>query len=181
MELQSMKKVICSVVFLLTIFASCQDLGESLLPDCDPPGQIDPTIVMGESIARIRIGDTRCDVVRKLGLPTRTLDADLHGQMYLYEVLPLRYTTVTISDDPSFGLGVIGVHVEGTFAGVTSDGIGIRSEREFVVSRLGVPDTTFGQSPLIYDDYYFATTEFEFTYENLRVKRITMTTPRRFF
>jgi hypothetical protein len=173
----SMKILNPVVVFLLLIFLGCQDLGEpeSSAPlDCNPPAHIDPRIVVGESIARLRIGDTRCDVVRKVGEPTRILDGDMNGEIYVYENAPLSYTLVFISDDPSLGLGVNGVQIAGDFGGLTHDGIGIKSERSFVVERLGMPDTTDGGPPLLYDSYFFTANTFVFAYENQRILRISM-------
>jgi hypothetical protein len=125
-------------------------------------------------------GDTRCDVIRKIGQLIDILPGDMRGEIYVYANAPLKYTLVTISDDRFFGLGVIGVEIAGAYGGVTHDGIGIKSERSVVIDRLGMPDTTTGQPPI--DDHYsFPTCSFLFTYENQRVFRITMGTRRRFF
>lgn len=169
-----MKRNTSFVMFLLMVCVGCEDLGEPWSADCDPPAEIDATIVIGESIARVRIGDTRCDVIRKVGQPTRMLDGDMRGEIYVYENAPLKYTLVFISDDSSLGLGVIEVRIAGDYRGVTHDGIGIQSERSFAIERLGMPDTTEGTPPLIYDSYKFTRNRFLLAYENQRILRISM-------
>lgn len=164
---------IFSVLILLFVsgFIACEDSGLPLEPDL--------TIVFSESIARVRIGDKRADVVEKLGQPNRIVDGDFEGVIYYYTEGKQAFTFVGISDDPGLGLGVIGMSIEVPYQGRSKDSIGIGSERNFVISKLGVPDTTVGEPPA-HDTYFYEKNTFEIAYENQHVLRISMDKPKRF-
>ena len=134
-------------------------------------------IIPGQSIEGIRIGEDSLTVIKKLGPPTYYMPADLNGYRFVYTEGNLKYTEVAISRDRSTGLGVIGVHAEMPYNGTTKEGISLASERDFVVSKIGQPDTT---EAISYDIYYYQRNDFLFVYEDQRVLRITMSNPPRF-
>lgn len=149
---------------------ACQDIGNPDAPDA--------TIVFGESIAQVHIGDTSADVIRKLGHPDRIVDGDFNGVVYHYTEGALARMFVGVSLDSALGLGVVGVNVEAPYRGRTLDGIGIDSGRESVLLKIGKPDTAYGEGYVRYDDYYFARTTFTMEYLNQKVRRISMSIPR---
>ncbi|MEI7905779.1 MAG: hypothetical protein WCI84_00330 [Bacteroidota bacterium] len=157
------------VTVFIFLFTSCQ---HTTTPE--PQSQI----VLGDNIEGVQIGDDSSTVVRKLGKPSYIGDGDMNGYIFQYTEGRLAYTFVTISKDPLFGLGTISVSLEGPYAGKTKDGIKIKCEREFVLGKIGVPDTSFAGSPLTYDIYYFNKNGFTFTYENQIVHRIIMSKPK---
>jgi hypothetical protein len=136
------------------------------------------SIIFGKSIEGIEIGDDSITVIRKLGQPTQILDGDFNGYILVYAEGILNYTNVFISNDLTLGLGVIVVSIDGPFQGRSKDSIGIGSERYFVISKIGTPDTTQGEPPVIDDIYNFKINSFSINYENERIHRISMSTPR---
>ncbi|MFH1213852.1 MAG: T9SS type A sorting domain-containing protein [Candidatus Neomarinimicrobiota bacterium] len=135
-------------------------------------------ILWGQSIEHIEIGFDSLSVIKELGPPSYILDGDFNGYILCYDVGRLKYTFVTISKDPYFGLGVISVVVEGPYPGTTIEGVGINSERDFVINAIGNPDTTKNEGdPLFYDVYYYAKNRFVNNYEYNLIKRIVMNPP----
>lgn len=157
------------------VFFGCE---QSNTPQENEP---DPTIVFGESIAKVQIGDDSSTVVKKLRKPTSYGDyggyGDFKGYTFDYTTGVLSNTTLRISLDPGLGLGVFSMIIDGPYQGKSKEGIGINSERDFVISKLGQPDIT--QNGTTTDDtYYFVKNTFIISYDKNRVVRIYMISPR---
>ena len=135
--------------------------------------------IFGKSIEGVEIGDDSITVIQKLGKPTRIEDGDFNGYIFYYVEGRLANTFVAVSNDRALSLGVIGISVEGPYQGKSKDSIGIGSDRDFVISKLGVPDTTVGETP-IYDTYFYGKNIFEITYENQHALRIGMGESKRY-
>ena len=163
------------LVLIVTVF----DCGKNKNPinsrSSEVPEVDDSRIVFGQGIDGIKIGDDDNTVVAKLGQPTRIFKGDFTGIVYCYEHDTSAFTYVGISDDPALGLGVIGVTVEVRYRGKSKDGIGIGSERDFVIGKIGKPDATFAKN-LLQDSYFYDRNTFAVIYENHRVLAISMAT-----
>jgi hypothetical protein len=166
----TMLKLVTGIV--LTTPFGCEDIGA--------PAEPDLTIVFGESIATVRVGDSESDVVRKLGRPTYTTDGDFDGVLYYYTEGRLANLWVAISYDPGLRLGVLFVEAERPYAGLTKDGVGINSDRGFVLSKVGNPDTTHAFGMTITDVYDYPDNQFFVVYQNEHVLRIKMGGPERY-
>ena len=105
---------------------------------------------------------------------------DFNGYIFRYDEGRLKHTDVFVSNDSVLGLGVIGVNIEGIYDGRSKDGIGIGSERDFVISKIRMPDTTQGVSSSIDDSYYYEKNRFGIHYENYQAFRISLATPKRY-
>jgi hypothetical protein len=154
-------------MFIFLMAGGCNNTNE---PNESSP---DPTIVFGESIAQVQIGDDSSLVVRKLGKPTGIGHPDFKGVILDYTEGIFSKTSVVVSHDPGSGLGVIAMSIDSPYTGKSKEGIGINSERDFVISKLGLPDTTTG-----YDIYYYPKNTFIITYAKQRIVKISMSNPR---
>ncbi len=134
-------------------------------------------IILGQSIEGVEIGDDSLTVINKLGEPDYVGEGDFDGYIFYYTKGSLSDTYVFISKDRALGLGVIGVHVEGTYRGKTKHGITVNSGRDFVINVLGTPSKTQENFPIVYDDYYYSKNIFGFEYYDKQVFLIFMTTP----
>lgn len=135
-------------------------------------------IIFGKSMEGIEIGNDSITVIQKLGKPSAIGIGDFKGYILEYTEGRLNYMSIIISNDNLLGLGVINVNVESPYQGKSKDSIGIDSDRNFVINRIGIPDTTYEEAPFIYDIYYYEKNSFHVTYKNYRVYRISMNKPR---
>ena len=164
------------IIFICSIFLAiyaCKNIPTQSNENTDTS-----RIVFGKSIEGVFIGDDSLTVIKKLGQPTYIQDGDFNGYIFNYTEGKLNFTYLFVSNDPALGLGVIGITVEGSYQGKSKDSIGIGSERNFVQSKIGMPDTTEGEYPLIEDIYNYEKNSFGINYENYRILRISMGKPR---
>jgi hypothetical protein len=159
---------------VIAIFSlNCTNAKSPMESELEPP-----TIILGESISGVSIGDDSLSVIAKLGRPTSIAVGDFRGYILAYEKGEYALTYVIISNDPALGLGVRSIIVESPYKGVTEDGIGIGSELSFVISKIGKPNKTSEETPIL-DTYYYQKNNFCFSYDNGRVFKIIMMFPRR--
>jgi hypothetical protein len=102
----------------------------------------DARIVLGENIEGVDFGDSKEEVIQKLGEPDYTQPADLAGERFSYNTDGNIALEFTVSTDPAIGLGVIGMQAYPAYDGKTADGIGTGSSRSEVIEVLGQPDET---------------------------------------
>lgn len=165
-------KALSLLLAIIPFLNSCND--NVIKPKEDSKSKI----IIGESIESVKIGDDSLTVINKLGTPTRILDGDFNGFIYAYEEGDLKYTFVFISNDASLSLGVISISVESPYQKKTEDGIGIDSKRDYVLQNIGLPDTTKGEEPNLFDEYYYQTNTFVMQYFEDKIIRITMGLPK---
>jgi hypothetical protein len=165
-----MLKLVTGIILIAPV--GCDDIGA--------PAEPDLTIVFGESIATVRVGDSESDVVRKLGPPTYTTDGDFDGVLYYYTEGRLANLWVAISYDPALRLGVLFVDAVAPYPGRTKEGVGINSERGFVLSKVGKPDATNVYGITMNDVYHYPENKFNLYYQNEHLLRISMGVPNRY-
>jgi hypothetical protein len=167
--------VIIFLCFIFFVLFSCKDIPNQPIENTDTS-----KIIFGKSIEGVFIGDDSLTVIQKLGQPTAIQDGDFNGYIFHYtEGKPkLANIYVFVSKDPNLGLGVIVITIESPYQGKSKDSIGIGSERNFVISKIGLPDTTQGEFPSIDDIYNYERNSFGINYANYLIHRISMGKPR---
>jgi hypothetical protein len=165
-------KTACLIV-ATTFFLNCTNAESPI--ESEPES---PRIILGESIEGVSIGDDSLSVIARLGRPTTILEGDFNGHIFVYDKGKHALTYVSISREPALGFGVISVRVEPPYQGITKDGIGIGSEHNFVISKIGQPDK-ISEGASIVDKYFYQKNNFGFVYYNERVHSIIMIIPYR--
>lgn len=152
--------------FVCLVLAGCSLLGLD-----GPEGRI----VFGESIDGVHIGDSRKEVVQKLGEPDNILLGDFPGKGFIYKEGKHAGMSVTIYTEK----GVKAVGIGSPYTGRTSDGIGIGSNREEVHQLVGPPDETHdnitGAVEMV-DTYHYDDTFFVVSYIENKIVEIMMGT-----
>ena len=153
--------LVATILVLSINWTGCSLLGE------DEPSA---PIVLGESIEGVKLGDSEEEVIAKLGEPDQEMYLDLAGRgfMYLSPDENVEFT-LTISDDPALGLGVITVFVYPAYEGKTEHGLGIGSPRSEVIEVLGHPDLSKPS-----DTYEVGNSRVSFEYREGVVYKIVM-------
>jgi|GEM_PF-3253963 len=164
--MQNFKYLVVLSFSLLTLsLQSCLDLLDS---DSDKP-----EIVFGDNIEGVRVWDDSTAVFRKLGIPSFRLVSDI-DKMFKYETGRLKYTQIVISDSPLLGNGVINMMVKAPYKGRSKEGIGIGTDRTYVLRKLGEPDRTISTGMYTTDNYHYESNFFSLEYNNNKVESISM-------
>ncbi|HEX2949148.1 MAG TPA: hypothetical protein VHV83_06220, partial [Armatimonadota bacterium] len=121
-----------------TCFTGCSDSGIRAIPE-QPPQQV--SIIPGESIGQITLGETCTDIEQAYGSPSAA--STLLG--YVYAVWETRGIAAGGVDANQNGLfdsteQCLGIAVTAPFAGSTAEGIHIGSTRAEVLTAFGTPD-----------------------------------------
>lgn len=165
-------KLIKIMLCLFVVIIACSNPTET---------QEDPRIVWGQSIAGIKLGDDSLTVIKKLGKPTYSQEADIDGSLLIYgEGSKYNYMEILVvkSGAPHLGVNVIGVY--SPYNGKTKDGIGIGVTRNKSLEILGQPnrsETEQGGVGNIIDIYLFDRTGFSLEYRSGVVYRVSMFGP----
>ena len=166
----------CSLA-LVVVFAQCkQSTVESTLVTGN--GRIE----IGKHIDKIQIGDDTTTVQKYIGPPKFIGYGDFDGFIYAYACPSTQGpgfvdTTLvtfwgTYPTPDTFRVAI--VSVLNSYTGSTSDGVAIGSNRAFVFSRLGQPDTTYQSASDIVDYYPYHTCAFRLTYKSSTLSSIHM-------
>lgn len=154
------------ITLITCVLSSCNDF----LLDSDNNYRI----VFGNNIERVKIHDDSSTVIRKLGRPTSIGIGDFRGYIFDYEEDDLNFTHLIIMEDPLLAYGVISMSVEAPYSGKSKEGIGIGSDRDYVLNKLGTPYMTQSDSSNIKDTYKFEFNYFSIDYTNKKANRISM-------
>lgn len=129
--------VICLVSVLYAVFflTGCTLSTDPATPDTDAP------IVFGETIAGITLGDSEAQVVRKLGRPSKVVQADWPGVFYRYSDGPHAGLQVAIAAGSN--PGVASILVQPPYAGASDRGFGLGAPRGEVISRTETPTRAY--------------------------------------
>lgn len=147
---------------------SCKDLLN------DPDSGSRHGIVFGDNIEGVKVWDDSSTVINKLGQPSSIAIGDWAGYWFEYKTDAINYTRVTLSATPLLGNGVISMSVESPYKGKSKEGIGIGSDRDYVINELGNPNSTNSDSSGITDTYKYNFTYFSIAYADGKAKRISM-------
>lgn len=165
-------KLFKPILCLIAIIAACSNPTES----CE-----DPLIVWGQSIAGIKLGDDSLTVIKKIGKPTHSWEADIDGSLLVYgEGSKYNHMEILVVKSGALHLGVNVIGVYSPYSGKTKDGIGIGVTRNKSIEILGQPnrsETGPGGIDNIIDIYLFDKTGFGLEYRNNVVYRISMFGP----
>lgn len=157
--------LIFAIAALAFSFQACLDL-------LDGDSDIRPEIVFGDNIEGVRVWDDSSTVIRKLGKPSQIIGSDLDCM--------LKYQTgmqVIISRTPLLGIGMINMMVAAPYKGRSKEGIGIGTERDYVLSKLGGPDVTSSVGMYTADHYHYEKNFFSIEYIDNKVQSISMFVP----
>lgn len=140
-----------------------------------------PSIVWGQSIAGIKLGDDSLTVIKKIGKPTYSFEGDIDGSLLIYgEGSKYNHMEILVVKSHAPALGVTNISVYSPYSEKTKDGIGIGVTRNKALEILGQPnrsETVPGGIDNIIDIYLFDRTGFGLEYRNDVVYRVTMFGP----